>query len=123
MEFRILLSLVSSLAFGIFTGVFLPTFDQTADIWLIFDTYYFHGNGIEMAGCRACFEKLQSDGNKNSYSLHTGCNVCVSSAEGYGQSGVYCPAFPSSLDTISRLQTSAKCETEDWTGIWGQVLK
>ena len=114
MEFRVFLSLISSLAFGLFTGVVLPTFDHTADLWLILDTYNFQGNGLEMAGCRACYGKSESDINKTPYSENPECNVCVSSKEGLGQSGIYCSAFPSSLDTINRLQTSTKCETQNW---------
>ena len=114
MEFRVFLSLISSLTFGIMTGVVLPTFDHIADIWLINDTYNFLGNGLEMAGCRACYGKLESDINKKHYSPKSDCNVCVSSEEGHGQSGIYCSAFPSSLDTINRLQTSTECETQNW---------
>ena len=114
MEFRVFLSLISSLALGLFTGVVLPTFDHTSDYWLILDTYNFQGNGLEMAGCRACYGKLESDINKNHYSPQSDCNVCVSSLEGNGQSGIYCSASPSSLDTINRLQKSTKCETQNW---------
>ena len=114
MEFRVFLSLISSLALGIFTGVVLPTFDHTSDYWLIHDTYNFQGNGLEMAGCRACYGKLENDIYEKHYSPQSNCNVCVSSAEGNGQSGIYCSASPSSLDTINKLQKSTKCETQNW---------
>ena len=114
MEFCVFLSLICSLALGLFSGVVLPTLDHTSDYWLILDTYNFQGNGLEMAGCRACYGKLESGINKNHYSPLSDCNVCVSSLEGNGQSGIYCSASPSSLDIINKLQKSTKCETQSW---------
>ena len=114
MEINILLRLVLTFFVGICFGIILPTFDIISDLLLIVDTVNFVGDNIEMAGCRACYGKSDAKFEEHLPISNNDCNVCVSDKANLGHSGIYCAAFPDSLDKITRLQASFKCETQNW---------
>ena len=114
MKPTIVLGLVVAIGYGLFTGVFLPTYDVINDLWLMVNTYNFVGDGLEMAGCRACYEKTEAELLESSLARNKNCKICVSDRAGFGHSGHYCAGFSDSLDKITKLQASDECERSEW---------